>query len=126
MHAVVLSAGNLFANSTRGDSVWLFSLEGTVDEVSEATALAGSGAVASRAPDTANGRILYDGACAFCHGAQGEGGHGGGLPLAASTDLAAVMQQVRGGLNTMPPFGGAFTPEEIQDVSAYVVEELPH
>ena len=46
--------------------------------------------------------------------------------MTASTDLDAVIQQVRDGLNTMPPFGGALTPEEIQDISAYVVEELPH
>ncbi|MCZ0955230.1 MAG: hypothetical protein OXQ89_09110 [Rhodospirillaceae bacterium] len=31
-HIVAYSAGNLFAGSARGDSVWLFSLEGTLDE----------------------------------------------------------------------------------------------
>ena len=31
-HIVAYSAGNLFAGSRRGDSVWLFSLEGTLDE----------------------------------------------------------------------------------------------
>ncbi len=76
--------------------------------------------------DLENGQVLYDGTCAFCHGAQGEGGHGGGVPLNVSTDLATVMQQVSAGLNIMPPFGAAFTEDEIHDVSAYVVEELPH
>ena len=131
-HIVAYSAGNLFAGTPRGDSVWLFSLEGTLDEVAAAAPVVGTSvaaaaaAVADRLPDTGNGRVLYDGACAFCHGARGEGGHGGGLPLTASTDLPTVMQRVNDGINTMPPFGAAFTPEEIHDVSAYVVEDLPH
>ena len=125
-HIVAYSAGNIFAGSSRGDSVWLFSLDGTLDEVSLDTPVAQAPELAGRIADLDNGRILYDGACAFCHGAQGEGGHGGGVPLAASTDLAAAMQQISDGLNIMPPFGAAFTAEEIHDVSAYVVGELPH
>ena len=78
-----------------------------------------------RAADTANGGTLYNAACTFCHGPVGEGG-AGGVTLTNATNLAAVMQQVREGLNAMPPFGAALTPDEIQDVSAYVVEELPH
>jgi alcohol dehydrogenase (cytochrome c) len=35
-YVVAYSAGNLFANSPRGDSIWLFSLKGTMDPVSEA------------------------------------------------------------------------------------------
>jgi hypothetical protein len=31
-HVVVYSAGNLFASSPRGDSVWLFSLNGTMEQ----------------------------------------------------------------------------------------------
>ena len=31
-HIIAYSAGNLFAESPRGDSVWLFSLSGTMDE----------------------------------------------------------------------------------------------
>ena len=126
-YIVAYSAGNLFANARRGDSVWLFSLTGTMDEVSEEeTTAAAAPTGATGAPDTDNGRTLYEGACLFCHGIEGEGGHGGGIPLTAATDLAVVMQRVRAGFNTMPGFGGAFTEEEIRDVSAYVVDELPH
>jgi hypothetical protein len=35
-HVVVLSAGSLFANAPRGDSVWLFSLAGSLDPVDRA------------------------------------------------------------------------------------------
>ena len=125
-HIVAYSAGNLFAGSPRGDSVWLFSLDGTLEEAAMETLTAQAASLPNRMADLDNGRLLYDGACAFCHGAQGEGGHGGGTPLTASTDLAAVMRQVSEGLDIMPPFGAAFSTEEIHDVSAYVVEILPH
>ena len=125
-HIVAYSAGNLFAGSRRGDSVWLFSLDGALEEAAMEAVAVQAAALPGRAADLDNGRLLYDGACAFCHGAQGEGGHGGGVPLTPSTDLAAVMQQVSEGLDIMPPFGAAFSAEEIHDVSAYVVDVLPH
>jgi mono/diheme cytochrome c family protein len=40
------------------------------------------------------------------------------------TDLAAAIQTVTAGRNNMPPFRAAFTPEQIRDVSAYVVQTL--
>jgi hypothetical protein len=36
---VAYSAGSLFAGSPRGDSVWLFSLTGTLKEVAPASAV---------------------------------------------------------------------------------------
>ena len=39
-------------------------------------------------------------------------------------DLDAAIRTVTAGRNNMPPFRGAFTPEQIRDVSAYVVEVL--
>ena len=123
-YIVAYSAGNLFAGTPRGDSVWLFSLEGTLEEASPASVEIPPPAPANRTADLENGRLLYEGACAFCHGLRGEGGHGGGVPLTASSDLSAVMRQVSEGVDVMPPFGAAFTSEEIHDVSAYVLEVL--
>jgi mono/diheme cytochrome c family protein len=60
----------------------------------------------------------------ICHGADGKGGHGGGAPLVTLKDLAAAAQTVTAGRNNMPPFRTTFTPEQIRDVSAYVVEAL--
>ena len=79
-----------------------------------------------RITDTNNGRTVYEATCAFCHGLQGEGGLGGGISLFSATNIEVVMDRVRNGLEIMPGFGGSLTEEEIQDVSAYVVEELPH
>ena len=82
--------------------------------------------VDGRITDTNNGRTVFESTCAFCHGLQGEGGLGGGVSLFSATSLEVVMDRVRNGLEIMPGFGGSLTEEEIQDVSAYVVEELPH
>ncbi len=60
----------------------------------------------------------------ICHGADGNGGHGGGAPLIGLKDVAATVRTVTAGRNDMPPFGATFTPEEIRDLSTYVVETL--
>jgi mono/diheme cytochrome c family protein len=59
-----------------------------------------------------------------CHGDDGKGGHGGGASLVALKDLAATVQTVTAGRNNMPPFNASLTPEQIRDVSAYVVGTL--
>ena len=71
-----------------------------------------------------SGQAVYQQTCVVCHGEDGKGGHGGGAPLVALTDLAATIQTVTAGRNNMPPFRASFTPEQIRDVSAYVVGAL--
>jgi alcohol dehydrogenase (cytochrome c) len=123
-YVVAFSAGNLFGGSARGDSVWLFSLDGTLDPVPPAGALLTFAPGAGGAPDVAAGKVVYDQACTFCHGEQGEGGHGGGPSLQAMKNAAVVMQMVTEGRNNMPPIGGALTPEQIRDVAGYVTQQL--
>ena len=122
----MLSAGNLFAGSRHGDSVWLFSLDGQVEPVEAAGQDAASAAVVSPIADLDVGRAVYQNACGACHGLSGEGGHGGGPALIAATNRSTVMQTVRDGRNDMPAFGRLLSPEQIRDVSAHVVETLPH
>jgi mono/diheme cytochrome c family protein len=142
-YVLAFSAGNALIGSARGDSVWLFGLEGTIPPVepgrpvsrlaaapaptAEATAAtAGAPSAAPRAAgaNLTRGQQLYEQACVICHGADGKGGHGGGAPLVAVRDLAAAVQTVTAGRNDMPPFRTTFTAEQIRDVSAYVVEAL--
>jgi mono/diheme cytochrome c family protein len=142
-YVLAFSAGSALIGSARGDSVWLFGLEGTLPPVapgrpvsrlaavpaSPAEAAAVTAAATRAAPgasgaNLAGGQQLYDQVCVVCHGADGKGGHGGGAPLVAVSDLASVIQTVTAGRNEMPPFNTAFTPEQIRDVSAYVVESL--
>ena len=124
-YVVVLSAGNLFAGSRHGDSVWLFSLDGEMGPVEAVSQGAAAALTVSPIADLDVGRAVYQNACGACHGPSGEGGHGGGPALAAATNRSTVMQIVRGGRNDMPAFGDVLSAEQIRDVSAHVVETLP-
>ena len=123
-HVVVYSAGNLFARSPKGDSVWLFALDGTMEQV-EPAAAAGSGSgdpFAEMDPANADlnaGAQVYEQVCAFCHLGTGAGGHDG-VPLTNATDTLANARVIHNGLNQMPPFGSVYTPEQILDLGAYV------
>jgi mono/diheme cytochrome c family protein len=125
-YLLAFSAGSALLGTARGDSVWLFGLDGTLAPVPPGAPVSRQAAVAARAADAnlAQGERLFAQACVVCHGDDGKGGHGAGALLAGLRDLAAVMQTVAAGRNNMPPFSAAFTPEQIRDVSAYVVEKL--
>jgi mono/diheme cytochrome c family protein len=127
-YVVAYSAGNTFAASARGDSVWLFALDGALEPVpppAAATLLTQNNA-ATAAADPAKGRRVYEDTCVFCHGDQGEGGTGGGKPLNDAREIAFVVQTVTEGRREMPPFAGALSPEQIRDVASYVTTKLPH
>jgi quinohemoprotein ethanol dehydrogenase len=134
-YVLAFSAGSALIGSARGDSVWLFGLDGTLPPVQPGAPMSrtaaappadAAGRVAAASPRAADanlvdGKRLFEQACVFCHGTDGKGDHGG-APLVAVTDLAAAMQTVTGGRNNMPPFSTTFTPQQIRDVSAYIVE----
>ena len=123
-YVAAYSAGNLFAGSARGDSLWLFSLAGTLEPALPAGALMTFGPGAGGPPNIDNGATVYTTACVFCHGEQGEGGHGGGPTLQQLRSNAVALQVVSEGRNAMPAFGTALTPEQIRDVAAFVAERL--
>jgi alcohol dehydrogenase (cytochrome c) len=123
-YVVAYSAGNLFAGSAKGDSLWLFSLEGALEPVPPANRLMTFTEAAGGAADFENGLAVYETACTFCHGEDGLGGHGGGTTLADANSRGAVIQIINEGRNDMPPFGGTLTAEQIRDVSDYVIERL--
>jgi alcohol dehydrogenase (cytochrome c) len=135
-YILAYSAGSALIGSARGDSVWLFALDGTLPPVQQGTAVSRLAAAAAPNPPAAamatllaeanleRGKQLYTQACVVCHGEDGKGGHGIGAPLVGVTDLAAAIQTVSAGRNSMPPFGTTFMPEQTRDVSAYVVQVL--
>ncbi len=145
-YLLAFSAGSALIGSARGDSVWLFALDGTLGPVQPGTPVSRNtaapppatindrsvrrepdpGTAAPRIADAnlAEGQRLFKQTCAICHGDDGKGGHTGGAPLDRVTDLAAAIQTVTDGRNNMPPFRSAFTPEQIRDVSGYVVQTL--
>jgi mono/diheme cytochrome c family protein len=145
-YVLAYSAGSALIGSARGDSVWLFGLDGTLGPVepgrpvsrlaaappeparqSERSGQLRPGPVPplpAAAADRTAGKRLYEQACALCHGGDGRGGHGVGAPLVGVKDLESVIETVTAGRNDMPPFRTVFSPEQIRDVGAYVIEEL--
>ena len=125
-YVVAYSAGNLFAGSAKGDSVWLFGLDGTLPPAAPPGAAMLFTREAEGTADPAAGKVVYDTACVFCHGERGEGGHGGGKALTAAVSAELIIQIVSEGRNAMPPLGPSLTAEQIRDVAAYVATQLPH
>ena len=72
------------------------------------------------------GAVVFSENCSTCHGATGHGGDGGPdlttMPLAQSEEGA--IQQVTNGGGGMPAFGGTLSEEEIENVAAYVAQEI--
>jgi quinohemoprotein ethanol dehydrogenase len=135
-YVLAYSAGNALIGSARGDSVWMFGLDGTLPPVEAGTPLrrtpdnlrdaaAGTAAAAAGPADLANGKRVFQDTCVICHGEDGRGGHGGGAPLDAVASLAAVLETVAAGRNSMPAFRDILSPEQIRDVASYVVDGLP-
>jgi alcohol dehydrogenase (cytochrome c) len=138
-YVLAYSSGSALIGSPRGDSVWLFGVDGTLPPVdpgvpvnrlaaaiptAAAAAGAGAAAPAPAAADATNGKRIYEQTCVICHGEDGLGGHGGGAPLNAVADAAAVVDVVTAGRNSMPSFVTLLTPVDIRDVAAYVAETL--
>jgi alcohol dehydrogenase (cytochrome c) len=121
-YVAAYSAGNLFAGTAKGDSVWLFGLEGTLEPVPPASAVMTMSREAEGTADLTNGAMVYNSACTFCHGEDATGGHGGGPSLQKLISVGAAIQTVTEGRGDMPPFGGALTPEQIRDVATFVFE----
>jgi len=123
-YLLAYSAGAALLGSARGDSVWLLGLEGTLPPATPGAAVSRQVAAAVGPPNPVAGKQLYSQNCEVCHEADGKGGHGAAASLVALKDVAATIQTVTAGRNTMPSFAANFTPEQIRDVSAYVVEVL--
>jgi quinohemoprotein ethanol dehydrogenase len=127
---VVLSAGTMFGGGIKGDSLWLFSLDGTIDSLppessSSPVAQATGVELPAGAASIDKGRQVYQQFCVACHGDRGTGGHGGGATLVnASSDIQALANTAWVGKNAMPPFRNMLTPEQLRDVAHYISVEL--
>jgi len=123
-YVAVLSAGNVFAGSPRGDSVWLFSLQGTLDEVPPAgpDRLSDIGPPIGT-PNIEAGAALFAQACVACHGEDGEAGHVA-PPITRGLSLGQVVNLIANGRNEMPSFTGTFDSNQARDIAGYVTERL--
>jgi quinohemoprotein ethanol dehydrogenase len=89
-----------------------------------AGATAPAAATSNRIPSRTNGAKLYRTACVPCHGATGEGGHGGGPTLVNGLTVEQIVSVTSSGRNNMPAFGNTLTAAEINDIAIYVTGEL--
>jgi len=135
-YVAFLSAGNSLMATAHGDSLWLFSLDGTMGPApapgtGSGTEHAGQGGGGNQgggqaAPDAAAGKTVFSDNCAGCHGFSGTGGNGGPdlTAIPSAKDPAAVQKQVEDGGGGMPAFKGTLTEKQIKDVTAYVTEDI--
>jgi mono/diheme cytochrome c family protein len=121
-YVAAYSAGNVGAGA-RGDSVWLFSLGGTLEQAAPAAPqprpeppITSDAAISLEA-----GRAAYGNSCVFCHGAAGTGGHGGPA-FNKARSIEEIQRLVAIGGNAMPAFGNTLSAAQIRNVSAWVVE----
>ena len=126
-----LAGGNALAATKHGDNLWLFSLEGTMDEVAsggegEGTGHAGEVPAEPTSGDAAAGKAVWADNCAGCHGLAGTGGNGGPslVENPNASDPVKVRAQVTDGGGGMPAFKDTLTQQQIDDVAAYVSQDI--
>jgi mono/diheme cytochrome c family protein len=126
-YVVVHAGGGVFANAKAGDGIWMFSLDGTIGPVvpQKPGATATAAALTSdRVPNRDNGAKIYRSACVPCHGATGEGGHGGGPTLLNDLTPEKIVSVTSQGRNNMPSFGTTLTGADLGDIAAYITRDL--
>ena len=70
---------------------------------------------------TGDGQALYEHHCARCHGADGTRGMFGARNLQKSLlPDTAIILQIMNGRRIMPPFKKKLTPDQINELSAYI------
>jgi mono/diheme cytochrome c family protein len=76
------------------------------------------------AGDPAAGQEIYSETCEMCHGADGKGGRGGGVPFSDALSAEDIVQTATAGRNAMPAFETIYSDKELHDVAAYITQKL--
>jgi mono/diheme cytochrome c family protein len=103
-------------------SAWL-ALAGAATGAGNVLAQSGSEAATVQAP-VSDGRQVFESACVACHGYDGRGGYGGGVPLDQVRDVALIFATVTDGRGNMPPLGDLLTQEQVRAVADFIVKDL--
>ena len=135
-YVLFYAGGNALAASPHGDSVWLLGLDGTLKPAAapgagQGVGHAGESPQSAKPPGAGNaaaGKTIFAQNCTPCHGASGHGGNGGPdlTSIPSAKNLQTVIGQVTNGGAGMPPFKGQLTQKQIDDVAAYVVQDITH
>ena len=76
----------------------------------------------SNASSTPDGMAIYKQYCILCHGGNGKLGLNGSKDITVSLlSEAERVVLITNGKNTMTPFGGILSPEQIKAVAAYTM-----
>jgi mono/diheme cytochrome c family protein len=72
-----------------------------------------------------DGKEIYEHYCILCHGADGKMAVGGAFDLTETQlSLEERIELIREGRNTMTPFGGLLSEEEIKAVAEYSISRF--
>jgi quinohemoprotein ethanol dehydrogenase len=143
-YVVFYAAGNALAATPHGDNLWLFSLDGLLNQVggpgsgsgvehagatpttTTATTTTTTTTTTGAGGNVAAGQQVFADNCATCHGPTGHGGNGGPdlTAIPSAKQLPVVVKQVTNGGAGMPAFKGQLTSAQINDVSAYVTQKI--
>ncbi len=140
-YVVVHAGGGVFANGTRGDGIWMFSLGGKIPPITPesargtrggpmAAAFGGAGPrspalpVPTRGANLENGGKIYRAACLPCHGESGQGGVGGGPTLVNGLRRESILSVASAGRHNMPSFASSYSADELNDVASYIATVL--
>ena len=125
---VVTYAGGGFVSAKKGDGVWLFGLQGTLEQLPPLQSVRSQSSTptpaSGRAADVVNGEKIYRSACVYCHGDHGQGGEGGGKAISPTLGIDGVASVLRAGRNQMPAFDASLTVEQLNDVATFVHQRL--
>lgn len=82
-------------------------------------------AQAQETGDSDLGEQIFAGACAKCHGDEGQGLIGPGLSASTVSNAAAVAEIVRNGRNKMPRIGEEWDDRQMKALTDYLRERFP-
>ena len=133
-YVAFLSQGNSLQATVHGDELWLFGLDGTLGPAADPEGGKGQGhkgideetdeqEALPQQGDPEQGRAVYANNCSGCHGALGTGGNGG-PDISTGQNRGQVIAQVTNGGGGMPAFKSELTQQQIEDVAAFVTEEI--
>jgi quinohemoprotein ethanol dehydrogenase len=124
---LVAYAGGGFLSAKKGDGVWLFGLEGTMEPLPPlrpAPQQPSPTPAPARAANVENGEKIYRSVCVYCHGDHGQGGEGGGKAISPALGVEGVAAVLRAGRNQMPAFGASLSAEQLNDLATFVQQRL--